>query len=546
MSRRILPSLLLALAVAVPLAGAAPGQELVLLAFGDSITEGYGDTSSQGGGYPTRLERWLRQRGYDAFVENHGVGGETTSSGLSRIDSVLAGGGDYLLLMEGTNDISRRASVETVAFNLGEMAARAEALDIIAVHATVIPRIPTAPADASNAATAALAQRLREMGEEFHRAVADQFTLFESLPDVFENYYYYNPEVEDIVGHPNTDGYIEIAGLFLETLLPLLESADIEILPPPGPVGAGQLTAFGVDGAAIERFVHIEWDFGDGGFAETPPPADHSVFYIFLHPGTYTVTVRGVTAAGGVAQDSVQIVVSGAEPGWETESSILPLVVESNDGQILTDLTLVNASSDFAVAEVLFLPEVVYDTPPPVRRFNLPPQSSTNLPEVLSSAFGVGAGRGALRITFYAFPQSSTAFLSARSLVRAVTDPDGSDGATVTAIRQASWSSAAKQILALQHSSATPATLEVTSPDGVAGSVRFDLEDAAGSYVGSAVMEVGAEASRLRPLSDLFRNLQLRPAPFRVLFDEAPIRFVASAMVVAPATGDVTVRIATP
>jgi len=125
MSRRILPSLLLALAVALPLAGAATGQELVLLAFGDSITEGYGDTSSQGGGYPTRLERWLRQRGYDAFVENYGVGGETTSSGLSRIDSVLADGGDFLLLMEGTNDISQRVGIESIRFNLDEMASRA-------------------------------------------------------------------------------------------------------------------------------------------------------------------------------------------------------------------------------------------------------------------------------------------------------------------------------------------------------------------------------------------------------------------------------------
>ena len=231
MRLRLLPASLLALGVGLFAAAGAAGQELRFLAFGDSITEGYGDTSNPGGGYPPRLQRWLRQQGYDAIVENHGVGGETTSSGLSRIDSVLAEGGDFLLLMEGTNDISQRVGIESIRFNLDEMASRAEALGMVAVHASVIPRVPTAPADASNSATSALALAIRTMGEELHRAVADQFTLFEGLPDLFENYYYYDPEVIDIVGHPNTDGYIEIGGLFLETLLPLLDTPDQKTSP---------------------------------------------------------------------------------------------------------------------------------------------------------------------------------------------------------------------------------------------------------------------------------------------------------------------------
>ncbi len=109
--------------------------------------------------------------------------------------------------------------------------------------------------------------------------------------------------------------------------------------------------------------------------------------------------------------------------------------------------------------------------------------------------------------------------------MRSVTDPDGSDGATVNGIRESVWNAGREADRRPPAQRATPATLEVTSPDGVAGSVRFDLVDAVGSYVGSAVIEVGAEASRLRSLSDLFRNLQLRPGPFRVLFDAAPIRF---------------------
>lgn len=546
MSCRLLPTLLLALGVAGPLASAATAQDLVILAFGDSITEGFGDTSNPGGGYPRRLERWLDQQGYDTVVESHGVGGETTSSGLSRIDSVLAGGGDYLLLMEGTNDISRRSGIETIAFNLREMAERAEALDIIVVHGTVIPRIPTAPVDSDNSATSALAQAIRTMGEEFHRAVADQFTLFEGLPNVFENYYYYNPDVVDPVGHPNTAGYIEMAGLFFETLLPLLDTTAIEIVPPPQPVRPGQLVPFGIDGVALEEFVHIEWDFGEGGYVLTSPPDGLTVYYLFLHPGTFTVTVRGSTAEGAVAEDSVVVVVTGAEPGWETDTALLPVVVESNDGQIVTNLVLVNSSLDFAVAEVTFLPEISYDEPPPVLRFVLPVQSTTTLYECLSTTFGVGTGRGALSVTFYALPQSSTSFLSARAVVHSASDPDGSEGATVNGIREENWNAAAKQIVAIPHSASSPATLVVANPDGAAGSIRFDLLDGVGGYVGSGVLEVGAGSSRLRALADLFRNLAVRPAPFKAIFGAANIRYTAVALIAEPSSGEIVVLLGTP
>ena len=546
MRLRLLPASLVALGVAMLGGAAARGQEIRFLAFGDSITVGYGDTANPGGGYPPRLQRWLRQRGYDAIVENHGVGGETTSSGLSRIDSVLADGGDYLLLMEGTNDISQRVGIESIRFNLDEMASRAEALGMIAVHASVIPRVPTAPADSSNAATSALALAIREMGAELHRAVADQFTLFEGLPDVFENYYYYDPEVIDIVGHPNTDGYIEIAGLFLETVLPLLDTPAIEIVPPPAPVGAGNLVAFGIDGNSIDQFVQVEWDFGDGGYAIVPPPADLTTFYVFLHPGTYTVTVRGSTAGGAVSEDSVQVVVTGSEPGWRTAESLLPLVIESADGQVVTDLVLANTGNDFGIIEATFVPEVAYDEAAPVRRFVVPAQSTSKIREILPTAFGIGAGRGALRITLYAFPAASPGDLAARALVRAAADPDGGDGATVTGLPSAAWTTSARQIAGIPNSPSAIATLAVANLDGVRGTVHFDLFDAVGGYIGSGVLEVGANGSRLRSLGDLFRNLAVRPTPFRAAFRDAAIRFAPTALITDPTSPEVRVLVASP
>lgn len=546
MRLRLLPASFLALALGLPVVSVADGPALTFLAFGDSVTQGYGDTSNPGGGYPPRLQRWLRQQGYDATVETHGVGGETTSSGLSRIDSVLANGGDFLLLMEGTNDISQRVGIESIRFNLDEMASRAEALGMVAVHATVIPRIPTAPVDSDNSATSALALAIRTMGEDTHRAVVDNFTLFESLPDVFNNYYYYTTEIVDPVGHPNTDGHIEIGGLFLETLLPLLDTPAIAIVPPPNPLSVGALSAFGVDGNAVDQFVHVDWDFGDGGFATTPPPADLTTFYIYLHPGTYTVTVRGVTAGGAVSEDSVQVVVAGNEPAWQTASSVIPLIAESADGLIVSDLALSNTGNDFGVVEATFVSEIIYDSPALLRRFVLTPQTTTKIAEVLGTTIGIGAGRGALRITTYVLPGGSPADLQARTIVRAASDPDGGDGATVSSIPSAAWTSSGKQILGIPFGPTTSSTLAVANLDGVRGTVSFDLFDAGDNYVGTGVLELDANAARLRSISDLFRNLAQRPSPFKATFQPAGIRFSAAALVTGPASSRVRVLTATP
>src|SRR6185503_5607520 len=95
---------------------ASPQSPTIYVAFGDSITQGTGD-ELQRGGYPPRLQDRLVASGRSAQVRNRGLGGETTTEGLSRINAVLAEGGDVLLLMEGTNDIARNISIETTAFN---------------------------------------------------------------------------------------------------------------------------------------------------------------------------------------------------------------------------------------------------------------------------------------------------------------------------------------------------------------------------------------------------------------------------------------------
>jgi len=117
------------------------------IAFGDSITTGivvlnlypeiyYYD------GYPYRLENMLKQSFGDNKVINEGRDGELTFQGLSRLDSVLKKyQARYLLLMEGFNDvIFSDIPVETIVFNLSEMATKAIRAGVLPAIATTSPR----------------------------------------------------------------------------------------------------------------------------------------------------------------------------------------------------------------------------------------------------------------------------------------------------------------------------------------------------------------------------------------------------------------------
>ncbi len=530
------PCALAALLVAAP----ATGQEYLFHAFGDSITEGYGDTVGPGGGYPRRLQQWLHGYGYDATVLNHGVGGETTGEGLSRIDDVLAEGGDFLLLMEGTNDITHRTGIETIRFNLDEMAGRAEALGMIALHATVIPRIPEATVDADNARTSALAESLRELSELRNRAVVDNFALFESLPDLFENYYYYDPDVEDPVGHPNSDGYQQIAGLFLETLLPILEAPIVTILRP-ATITAGIPAHFDLTGNAT--FVHSEWTFGDGGWAEGSTATGLGTDYLFLTPGTFSIALRARTAEGAFAVSQIQVTVSGSTPAWEIAVGEFPTFYDSLDDGLETQLDLFNGGPTPALVELELLAEISYDEPPGARRFYLAGDSSLSLPQA-HYAFGLPAARGALRVTYYALPAGTTGDLGAFAMIHPAGSSTG--GALVPVHRFEDWTSVAQQISSLILASGDSAALAVANLDTDHASVRLDLFDAADAYIGSTVFDLAPGATRLRALDDIIRDLDQRTQPLRAVFSAATNRYSAAALKLDAGGNQVSYQLAAP
>lgn len=112
-SARFVGVALLALAMSAGQAQAAP---LKILAFGDSLTAGYGVAPDDA--YPVKLQAALKAKGYDVQVINAGVSGDTTAGGLARLDWALGDHPDYALVELGANDALRGLDPAAARSNL--------------------------------------------------------------------------------------------------------------------------------------------------------------------------------------------------------------------------------------------------------------------------------------------------------------------------------------------------------------------------------------------------------------------------------------------
>ncbi len=101
------------------------GEPYVILAFGDSLTAGYG--LAPGEAYPVRLEAALSAGGRAVEVRNAGVSGDTTSGGRRRLAWTLKAAPDLVILELGANDALRgidpaltRANLDAMLSTLGQ------------------------------------------------------------------------------------------------------------------------------------------------------------------------------------------------------------------------------------------------------------------------------------------------------------------------------------------------------------------------------------------------------------------------------------------
>ena len=90
-----------------------------ILAFGDSLTAGYGLPADQS--FAAQLERRLRDMGRDVRVTNAGVSGDTTAGGLARLAWSLEDKPHLVVLELGANDGLRGLDPVRMRDNLDAM-----------------------------------------------------------------------------------------------------------------------------------------------------------------------------------------------------------------------------------------------------------------------------------------------------------------------------------------------------------------------------------------------------------------------------------------
>lgn len=90
--------------------------DITLVAFGDSLTAGYGLKANES--FPAQLQMALRARGHKVDVVNAGVSGDTTADGLGRIAWTLNSHADGVIVELGGNDMLRGIDPKEARANL--------------------------------------------------------------------------------------------------------------------------------------------------------------------------------------------------------------------------------------------------------------------------------------------------------------------------------------------------------------------------------------------------------------------------------------------
>jgi acyl-CoA thioesterase I len=206
----------LALAAALVLPQAALADPLTLVAFGDSLTAGYGLPPDQG--FVPQLEGWLHAKGADVAVINAGVSGDTTAGGASRIDWTLTPEVDAMILTLGGNDLLRGIDPAEARRNLDAILTAADAhhLPVMLVAMQALGNYGPDYKRDFDAIYPALANK-------HHAMLADNF--FAALLAPGTSQATFNTWMQPDGIHPNAEGVAKIVAALGPEVLILLKSA---------------------------------------------------------------------------------------------------------------------------------------------------------------------------------------------------------------------------------------------------------------------------------------------------------------------------------
>ncbi|MEH6629289.1 MAG: arylesterase [Halopseudomonas aestusnigri] len=186
---------------------AAADNPIKLLAYGDSLTHGYG--LEAGDTFPDRLQQALNEAGYAVEVINGGNSGDTTASGLTRLEWALYDKPEVVIVELGANDGLRGLEPSETRENLRKILRGFKEFG-----AKILLTGMQAP---------------RNLGEEYvlefdkiYPEIAKEFNV--ELYPFFLNGVALDPELNQADGiHPNRTGVDKIVKGILPYLEPLLK-----------------------------------------------------------------------------------------------------------------------------------------------------------------------------------------------------------------------------------------------------------------------------------------------------------------------------------
>ena len=165
------------------------------VAFGDSLTEGYG--ASPGSDYPSLLGKRL---GVD--IQNLGKTGETSEEGLNRIDAIVALKPRVALVCFGGNDALQGKAVSQTTANLAQI------IDRLHGEGSFVVLIGIRSAS------------LRDRNESHYKELARQKEVL-YVPDMLKGLAFKPIYMSDAI-HPNDAGYARIAERVDKALQPMM------------------------------------------------------------------------------------------------------------------------------------------------------------------------------------------------------------------------------------------------------------------------------------------------------------------------------------
>jgi acyl-CoA thioesterase-1 len=185
-----------------------------ILFFGDSLTAGYGLANAASDSVPALIQKKIIEVGLHYESVNAGVNGDTTSSGLGRLDYWLSKPVDIFILELGINDLFRGTPLSATKHNLDlilkKVLKRHPSSKIVIMGMEVSPFISTAALDGFK-------NMYRELSVTYHTTYVPFYlegvagVKHLNLPDGL---------------HPSAKGYEVIAGNIWPTIKSLIDELE--------------------------------------------------------------------------------------------------------------------------------------------------------------------------------------------------------------------------------------------------------------------------------------------------------------------------------